>query len=226
MVRQAARADDSAARHALAELCRLYWFPLYAYVRGQGRAVAEAQDLTQEFFARLLARQDLVRADPARGKFRAFLLTALKHFLTDEWEKSRALKRGGPAEFPVDREDAERKLAESPADGLPPDRAFDRQWAITLLAAVLGRLESEYAAEGNHELFLALKGTLTTADEARPYAELAARTGLSEGAVKVAAHRLRRRYRDRLRAEIAETVATEDDARDELRRLLQALSGT
>lgn len=222
----AGRADTTHARSALEQLCRHYWHPLYAYVRRAGCSREEAEDLTQEFFARLLAQNTVARADPARGRFRSFLLASLKNFLANEWDKARARKRGGGAQLlPLEFDTAETRCAQPVAPGDTPDRAFDRQWALTLLDVVLGRLRREYADAGREDLFLGLKDTLTGGRAEIPYRDLGVRLALSEGAVKGAAHRLRRRYRELLRAEIANTVAGPEEVEEELRQLFAALSG-
>jgi RNA polymerase sigma-70 factor (ECF subfamily) len=215
----------SSAQDALARLCRTYWFPLYAHVRRRGFSAHDAEDLTQEFFARLLARQTIAHADPSRGRFRAFILTALNHFLADEWDRARTLKRGGTHErVSLDLADAEERFAQVADPAASPDRMFDREWALAVLRTVLAQLESEYAAAGKADVFGALKPTLTGSRESQPYAELAAQLDRNEGAVKVAVHRLRQRYRALLQAEIADTVASNGDAQAEMRELLQALS--
>jgi len=221
----AGRSDTTRARAALEQLCRNYWQPLYVYVRGTGRSREEAEDLTQEFFARLLASNTVARADPARGRFRSFLLASLKHFLANEWEKARAQKRGGGAQvIPLESDTAETRCAQPAAPGDSPDRAFDRQWAVALLDVVLGRLRREYCDAGREDLFLALKETLSGGRAEIAYCELGGRLGMSEGAVKVAAHRLRGRYRELLREEIANTVAGPEEVEKELRELFAALS--
>jgi RNA polymerase sigma factor (sigma-70 family) len=226
MVLRAGRNDTPLARAALATLCQHYWFPLYAHVRRRGHSAHDAQDITQAFFARLLEHGTLAGADPRRGRFRSFLLASLNHFLADEWDRSRTQKRGGGREFvPLDFASAEERFASSAADGLAPDQAFDRQWALALLNTVLTRLEDEWRREGKAKAFAVLKQTLTGARESQPYATLAAELGLTEGGVKTAVHRLRRRYRELLQAEIADTVATRDDERDEMTTLLRALGG-
>lgn len=226
VVLRARRHDTPRAREALATLCRNYWFPLYAHVRRRGRSAHDAQDLTQAFFARLLENDTLGQADPGRGRFRSFLLASLDRFLADAWDRDRAQKRGGGQELiPLDLAGAEERFASSAADGLPPDRAFDRQWALTVLDTVLGRLEAEWRGQGKADTFAALKQTLTGARQSQPYAEIAARLGLSEGTVKVTVHRLRRRYRELLQAEIADTVASQEDEKDEMSLLLRALGG-
>ena len=223
MVVSAGRNGSPQAGQALAALCESYWFPLYAFVRRAGHSAEDAQDLTQEFFARLLAQDFLAKADRRKGKFRTFLLAALKHFLADQWDRARAQKRGGgKAVISFDSLDAETRYRLEPADDLTPERMFEKQWALSLLERVLSRLDAEMAANGKLELFEALKDTLTGA---RPigYASIGAALGMSEGAVKVAAHRMRRRYRALLREEIAQTVAGADDIGDEIRYLLSCL---
>lgn len=223
-VLHAGQGGGTRAHAALARLCQTYWHPLYAYARRRGHAPHDAQDLTQEFFSRLLERRLLARADPLRGRFRSFLLASMNHFLANEWEKARARKRGGgrPA-LSLDLAAAEQRL--EPADDATPDKAFDKQWALCLLETVLTRLEQEFQREGKAALFALLKRTLAGARESQPYAELAAKLGLSEGAIKVAVHRLRRRYRDLIREEIALTVAAPEEVESEMRHLLEALAG-
>jgi RNA polymerase sigma factor (sigma-70 family) len=211
---------------ALEKLCRAYWLPIYAFVRRQGRSPHDAQDLTQEFFARLLEKKSLAVADPARGRFRSFLLASLKHFLANEWDKARAQKRGGgQILIPIDAADAETKHGLDPADPATAEKIYERRWALALLDQVLRRLREEYVRDGREKLFEQLKPTLTEASRTVPYAEIAARLGTSEGAVKVAVHRLRQRYRELLRTEIADTVAGPDEVEDEIRNLFAALAG-
>lgn len=224
VVLTAGRSDTTRARAALEQLCRHYWQPLYAYVRRVGHPPEEAQDLTQEFFARLLERNTVARADPARGRFRSFLLASLKNFLAHEWAKARAQKRGGRVQvIPLEFDTAETRCAPEPANTDSPDKIFDRQWALSLLDVVLARLRADYADCGKDDLFLGLKETLTGGRSEIPYRELGGRLGMSEGAVKVAAHRLRQRYRELLRGEIANTVAGPEEAEEELRHLFAAL---
>ena len=215
------------ATRALEDLCSTYWYPLYAFVRRSGCDRHAAEDLTQEFFARLLAKHYLAEVDRTKGKFRSFLLASLKHFMANEWDKGRAQKRGGGAQnfTSLDAKFAETRYAREPADPQTAEKAFDRNWALTLLDAVLRRVREDYAAEDKTGLFEELKTTLTGEKGGPPYAEIAARLGMSEGAVKVAVHRLRHRYRDALRAEIAETVDSPEEVDDELRQLFAALSG-
>jgi len=224
VVLAAGRSDTTRAQAALEQLCRNYWQPLYAYVRQAGRTREEAQDLTQEFFARLLAQNAVARADPARGRFRSFLLGSLKNFLAHEWEKARAQKRGGGAQhLPLAFDTAEMRCGQPMALGDTPDQAYDRQWALALLEIVLGRLRKEYTDSGRNDLFVGLKDTLSGGRSEIPYRDLGARLGMSEGAVKVAAHRLRSRYRELLREEIANTVAGPEEVEEELRQLFAAL---
>jgi RNA polymerase sigma factor (sigma-70 family) len=226
MVLQAGAGSGPAARRALAELCQIYWYPLYAHSRRCGHPPHDAQDLTQAFFARLLERRALGRADPARGRFRSFMLTALNHFLADERDRARAQKRGGGGEvLSLDLAAAEARYNLEPADTAAPDRAFDRQWALALLDTVLRALETEYRDAGRTALFAALRPALAGAGESQPYEEIARRLGMSEGAVKVAVHRLRKRYRALLQGEIVQTVENPAEAAEEMRYLFQALSG-
>ncbi len=222
----AGRKDTTRARDALARLCQTYWGPLYAYARRVGNAPHDAQDLTQEFFARLLGKNFLADADESRGRFRSFLLGAFKHFLANEWDKASAQKRGGgQIPIPIDPAVSETTYDYEPADNITADKIYERRWALTLLAQVLKRLREEYVRDGREKLFEELKPTLTEASRTVRYAEMAARLGTSEGAVKVAVHRLRQRYREVLRAEIAETVAGPGEVEDELKNLFAALAG-
>jgi RNA polymerase sigma-70 factor (ECF subfamily) len=218
--------DSTRARDALAALCRSYWYPLYAFVRRQGHAPHDAQDLTQDFFARLLEKNWLAGVDRTRGRFRSFLLAAMKHFLANEWDKSKALKRGGGVHnfISLDAESAESRYALEPADNLTADKLYERRWALTLLDRTLARLRDEFVAEGKAKQFDELKFTLTGGRGETPYAELAAKFGMTEGAVKVMVHRLRQRYREVLRAQIAETVGDAGEVEAELRHLFATLS--
>lgn len=221
----AARGQAPAAADALESLCRAYWFPLYAFVRRSGHPPHEAEDLTQAFFARLLAKHDLADVDREKGRFRSFLLASLQHFLSNERDRARAQKRGGgraPVSF--DAGDAETRYRLEPADPMTPEKLFDRQWARTLLAQVLAALEGEADAEGRAAQFEALKPFLAVGCGAISHAEAAVRLGTTEGAAKVAVHRLRRRYRDRLRAEIARTVSSPGQVDDEMRALFAAFA--
>jgi RNA polymerase sigma-70 factor (ECF subfamily) len=226
LVVSAGHSDTLHARDALEKLCRAYWCPIYAFVRRQGHGPHDAQDLTQEFFARLLEKKSLAVADPAKGRFRSFLLASLKHFLANEWDKSRAQKRGGgQILIPIDVAAAETSGGFEPADDVTAEKIFERRWALTLLDQVLRRLRAEYVRDGRENLFEQLKPTLTEASRTVAYAEIASRLGTTEGAVKVAVHRLRQRYREVLRAEIADTVASPGEVEDEIRNLFAALAG-
>lgn len=224
MVAAAGRSSSPESARALAALCQSYWYPLYAYVRRGGHDAHEAQDLTQEFFARLLARRNLRLADRQRGKFRTFLLTALKNFLASQWRKEQAHKRGG-GRLPVslDFASGESRYAFEPSHELTAERMFERRWALTLLDQAITKLKEEFIASGKAELFESLKGSLGGESASASYDEIAARLAMTEGAVKTAAHRLRRRCRELLRAEIAQTVARDEDIDDELRELFTAV---
>jgi RNA polymerase sigma factor (sigma-70 family) len=226
VVVQARGADTTQAGKALEQLCRVYWYPLYVYVRRRGKSPHDAQDLTQEFFARLLQGKWVARADPNRGRFRTFLLTAMERFLANEWDKDHALKRGGGSTtLPLEWETAETRFVAEPAGGQTPQEAFERRWALTLLEQVLRRLEAEQADEGQAQQFAALSQCLVGDRESLPYGEIARRMTLSEGAVKVAVHRLRQRYRELLRAEVANTLASEEEVDAEMRHLFNVLAG-
>jgi RNA polymerase sigma-70 factor (ECF subfamily) len=208
------------AREALTLLCEIYWLPLYRYVRRRVFEVAEAQDLTQSFFAELLEKNYVRAADPQCGRFRAFLLTAFKHFLSKQWEKGRAQKRGGgrrPLSF--DFSAAETSPVIEPAGGLTAEQLYDRQWALTLLARTLQRVEQELAESGKKQHFDVLRGFIIGDHAGETYAMAAERLGMSQAAAKQAASRMRRRYRDLLRREIAQTVASADEVDDEIRNL-------
>ena len=222
----AGRNDSTHARVALEKLCRAYWPPIYAFVRRQGHSPHDAQDLTQEFFARLLEKNYLAEVDRSKGRFRSFLLASLKHFLANEWDKSQAQKRGGgQILIPIDAATAETACGFQPADNSTAEKIYERRWALTLLDQVLRRLRADYARDGKEKLFEQLKPTLTEASRTIGYAEIATRLESTEGAVKVAVHRLRARYRELLRAEIGETVATHGEVEDEIRNLFAALAG-
>jgi RNA polymerase sigma-70 factor (ECF subfamily) len=225
LVVAAARSDTTRARAALEKLCRAYWLPIYAFVRRQGRSPHDAQDLTQAFFARLLEKNYLADADRARGRFRSFLLASLKHFLANEWARAGAKKRGGRRTvISLDAAGAETACGFELADNTTPEKIFEWRWALALLEQVLRRLREEYTREGKANLFEQLKPTLTEASRTVAYAEIATRLRTTEGAVKTAVHRLRRRYREILRAEIADTVADPGEIEDEIRNLFAALA--
>jgi RNA polymerase sigma-70 factor (ECF subfamily) len=216
--------DSSQASQALAELCRTYWYPLYAYIRRRGHAPADAEDLTQSFFERLLEKDYLGDLTPGAGRFRSFLLAALKHFLANEWHRARTQKRGGGmVTFSLDDQDAEQRYRFEPVDQVTPDALFQRRWALTVLERVLANLREEFVAAEKAELYDQLKVFLS-GHPGSSYAEIALRTGLKEGNLKVAVHRLRRRYGELLRAEIADTVDDPREVEDEVRHLIAALS--
>ena len=212
------------AAAALERLCRTYWYPLYAYVRRKGYDAHDSQDLTQEFFARLLARNYLTVADRNRGNFRSFLLGSLEHFLAREWTKAHAQKRGGGQPlFALDDLDAENRYQLEPGHELTAGRIFDRRWATTLLEQAMARLREAYTEGNKGTLFARLAVFLTGNTPESSYAEIAASLNMSEGALKVAVHRLRQRYGELLRAEIAQTVAAPDEVDGELQYLFAVL---
>ena len=210
---------------ALAELCRTYWYPLYAFVRRKGHGPHDAQDLTQAFFARLLEKNYVAQADRDRGRFRTFLLAALTHFLADEWDKTRRLKRGGGREMiSFDAASAEERYRLEPIDELDAAKLYERRWVTTLFDKVLARLEQEFRDSGKGALFDQLKGSLLAEDTGLSHAELGAQLGLSVDVVKQTVHRMRRRYRELFREEIAQTVAGPGEVEDELKHLFAVLS--
>jgi len=217
-------ASSPRAQAALEALCRAYWYPLYAYVRRKGYAADDAQDLTQEFFARLLARNYLNVADRNKGKFRSYLLGSLEHFLARQWTKAHAQKRGGgQAVLSLDQTDAENRYLLEPTHELTPEKIFDRRWATTLLDHAMARLREECAANHKGDLFAKVESFLSGEKGEASYAEVAAALKMSEGAIKVAVHRLRQRYGELVRAEIAQTVATQEQADEELHYLFTVL---
>lgn len=214
------------AKQALEELCNIYWYPIYAFVRRQGQTVENAQDLTQEFFLRILQDNSFQVADPQRGRLRSFLLASLKNFLVNEWRKTQTAKRGGDQIiFSWDEKTAEGKYRAEPIDGLTPDRIYEKRCAVTLLEQVLTRLRAEFVAEQKQQLFDTLKPYVWGEAASGGYAEMAEPLGLSESALRIAMHRLRERYRGLLRAEVASTVASPSDIDDELQHLIAALRG-
>jgi RNA polymerase sigma-70 factor (ECF subfamily) len=218
--------DTTGARRALEKLCQTYWYPLYAYVRRRNFSPPDAEDLTQEFFARFLEHDWVANADREKGRFRTFLLSAMNHFLANEWDKARAQKRGGGAPLlPLEFDTAETRYCREPADSVTPEQHFERRWALTLLELVVNRLRAEYEQDGKGELFTALHPCLVGERTSQPYEELARKLALSEGAVKSAVHRLRQRYRQLLRDEIAQTVAGPGEVEEELRHLIAVLGG-
>ncbi len=216
-------ASQTRAREALEELCRAYWYPLYAFVRSRGYSAVEAQDLTQAFFARIIETGGFASVDRERGRFRSYLLGAMKHFLANEWHRAQTQKRGGQVRFVEwDALDPEARYTGASEHSDNPELLFDREWALDTIAGALQALRDEMVKAGKSEHFDALKGSLTGEDES-PRKEIAARLDMSEGAVKVAVHRLRQRYRKLLRAAIAETVSNEADLDDEMRYLVAVL---
>lgn len=225
VVQAAGEGATSAAPAALEKLCATYWYPLYAYIRRKGHDEHEAQDLTQEFFARLLARNDFAALHPSRGKFRAFLLGALNHFLAKEWRKAGTLKRGaGLAPLSLDTTLAEQRYGAQPAVEPTPERVFDRRWAETVLERAAQKLRDEFAQDGREGLFRALNIFLSVPAEAGGYAAVAGRLQMTESAVAKTVERLRRRYRDLVRSEIAQTVSTPAELEEEMRYLLDVLA--
>lgn len=215
-------ADSKRAQAALDKLCRAYWYPLYAFVRRLGHSPHDAEDLVQSFFAQCLEKNYLHAANREKGRFRSFLLTAIKRFLANEYDRTRARKRGG-GQIIISL-DAEQRYVLEPAQSLSAERLFERRWALTLLEKVLSQLEAEQEAAGRGAAFKELQPFLTAAGRGTPYAELAARLQTNEGAIKVAVHRLRRRYRELLEQEIAHTVSTPAEIDEERRYLLRVLS--
>jgi RNA polymerase sigma-70 factor (ECF subfamily) len=211
------------ARSALVSLCENYWYPLYAYLRRRGYPADQAQDLTQEFFIRVLEGRYLDRADQEKGRFRAFILTSLKFFVADEQDRQRAQKRGGGVVEPLEFWSGEERYQREPAHDETPERIFERRWALDVLDRVMGRLRDEFVQHGRAEHFERLKVFLLGQSDTQ-YADLAREMGTSEGALKVAIHRLRKRYRDLFRQEIADTVADPAEVESELRFLAAVLT--
>ena len=225
VVVSAGQSDTPQSRDALEQLCRVYWFPLYAYVRRRGHSPEDAQDLTQEFFARLLAKEWLASTDREKGRFRTFLIVALKRFLANEWDRLHRAKRGGQApHFPLDPELAEARYQSEPALELSADRIYERRWALALLENTMNRLREEFGQANKAAEFERLKVFLTADKSAIAYADVARDLGTSEGAARVAVHRLRRRFREVFREEVAHTVASAEDVAEEFHHLLAALA--
>jgi len=221
----AGRQRSPQADHALEELCRTYWFPLYAYVRRRRYTKEDAEDLTQAFFARLLEKNSFANLDSEKGKFRAFLLASLKHFLANERDKTQTQKRGGgSANLSLDWQTADTQFQIAATKEPSPDKAFDQEWALALLAKVIERLQNECAADGKAKLFEQLKVFLTAGQAEPAQREAANRLGMEEGAVRVAVHRLRKQYRQLLRDEIANTLADSAMVDEEMRALFGAFS--
>jgi RNA polymerase sigma-70 factor (ECF subfamily) len=225
MVLSARRSDSPQAAEALEKLCRTYWYPLYAYVRRRGHAPHDAQDLTQEFFARLLGNNYLGAVDREKGKFRSFLLASLNHFLSNERDRANAAKRGGGRTvISLDETVAEGQYQLEPASDVSPEKVFEQRWAVTLLDQAFKRLREEFAAAGKAELFDQLKPFLAEGASSGDYASVGAQLHMTPSAVAVAVHRLRQRYGELVRAEIANTVASPADIEDEMRHLLAVLA--
>jgi RNA polymerase sigma-70 factor (ECF subfamily) len=226
LVREAARGGDSAAVEALGLLCATYWQPLYRYARRRGKSKEDAEDLVQGFLARLTVRQGIRGTSEAKGRFRSFLLASFQHWMINEWKRAAREKRGGgglPLSF--DWESAETGLRLEAADERSPDKLYDREWALALLGKVLGQLEASCRAEGSAAQFELLKPCLTVDSARIPYAELAARLATSEGAARVAVHRLRKRYRHLLTEEVGRTLSSPEAVEEEMRSLFAALAG-
>ncbi len=211
------------AAAAMEELCRSYWYPLYAYVRRRGYRVEEAQDLTQSFFAGMIENRWLKSADPQRGRFRSFLLGAMNHFLANDWRQAHALKRGGGKTLISLDDTAEGRYAVDAASGLTPEKIFERRWAWSLFERAVARLREHYIGGGKARLYDALKGYLADEVAEGEYARLAAELDMTSGAIATAVHRLRDRYRELVREEVAQTVADQAEIEDEIRSLLAAL---
>jgi RNA polymerase sigma-70 factor (ECF subfamily) len=225
VVLAAGQAASPAAAAALEQLCRTYWYPLYAFVRRKGHSPHDAQDLTQAFFARLLEKNYVAQADRERGRFRTYLLAALTHFLADDWDKARRLKRGGGREIiSFDAASAEERYRLEPIDQLDAAKLYERRWVTTLFEQVLARLEQEFRDSGKGGLFDSLKSSLIAEDSGLSYAQLGTQLGLTEDAVKQSVHRMRRRYRELFREEIAQTVAGPGEVEDELKHVFAVLS--
>lgn len=224
MVLSARNASSPQSDSSLEKLCRTYWYPLYAFARWRGHEAHDAEDLTQEFFLRLLEKQFLNSVDRERGRFRTFLLVAFKRFLANEWDRSQARKRGGGSiVIPIDTSLAERLYHEEPSPKLPAEQLYERRWALSLIEQAMNRLRAEYATAGKAHEFEQLKGFLAAAKADAPQAELAAKLGRSEGALRVEVHRLRKCFRRLFREEVGQTVAAEEDVDEELRHLLAVL---
>ena len=224
VVLAAGQGESPVADAALEKLCHAYWYPLYTHVRRRGYPIEEAQDLTQEFFARLLAKHWISRADARRGRFRSFLLGAFDHFLANEWDRARCAKRGGSqAHFPFDTVAAERLYLLEPGHGLNAEELYERNWALRFLEQVRTRLREEYARAGHAEKFGLLERFLPGEECALSYAGAAGQLGVAEGTLKSQVHRLKQRYGQLLREEIAQTVAHPEEVEDELRHLLAVL---
>jgi len=224
VVLAAGEGDSPPAARALETLCRAYWYPIYVYVRRKGYGPDEAEDLTQEFFAQFLAKELLRLADREKGRFRTFLLATLDHFLAREWNRAHRQKRGGQFQFiSLDQPSPEERYKLEPVDNETPEKKYAKQWALTVLQNALAALEKESEASGKGAFFAEVRGFLSYEPEDGDYARIGERLAMNEGAVRVAVHRLRRRYGELLRAEVAQTVATPTEAEEELRHLMKVL---
>jgi len=218
------QSGESAA--ALEKLCHSYWYPLYAYVRRQGKSTQDAQDLTQSFFSGLLESHSLDAVHPSKGRFRSFLIASLNHFLANDWKHSQRQKRGGGhLHFSIDEQTAEGRYQHEPADHFTPEKAFERRWAETLLQSVLDRLRDEWESKGTPRPFDEIKLFLIEGKEAAPFAEMAARLGVTEASLKWTVHKLRKRYGEIFREEIASTVSSPAEIDDEVRHLFSVMAG-
>ena len=225
VARAGAAGEDPERGAALAELCESYWYPVYAFARRKGEEPDQAMDLVQSFFAGLIEREQFSRADPARGRFRSYLLTSFVNFMAKERDRAQALKRGGGRHvLSLDGELAENRLAELGSDSSDPERIYRRAWALTVVELIVERLGEEYVQRGKGDLFRALRPTLGGDRGAQSLGEVARELGTTEGAVKVAAHRLRQRFGSLLRREVVETVLESDDVEDEIQGLFEALA--
>ncbi|HKQ39337.1 MAG TPA: sigma-70 family RNA polymerase sigma factor [Verrucomicrobiae bacterium] len=220
----AGQGDSAPAQHALETLCRAYWYPIYVYVRRKGHGADDAQDLTQEFFAYLIRNDHLRRADREKGKFRTFLLSTLDYFLAREWSRAHRQKRGGQFIFiSLDQQTPEERYRLEPPDNDSPEKKFLRQWALTVLKQTMDALERDCEDNGKGPLFREVRHLLSGEREGAVYSEIGRRLGINEGAIRVAVHRLRRRYGELLRSEIGQTVGHAEEIDDEMRYLLAAL---
>lgn len=226
LVVSAGKPGGEEAREALSNLCQRYWFPLYAYARRRVPNLQEAQDLTQEFFVRLIEKNTVARAAPERGRFRSFLLASLDNFLANEWDRSNAKKRGGGCQpLPLDLDTGESRLNLEPAHNLTPERLYEREWTLTLLNLAMDGLRADCESAGKLRQFELLQGALSGDSQTLSYANIAAELQMTEEAVRQAAHRLRKRYRELLRAEVAATVADPSEVDEEIRSLLATMAG-
>jgi len=226
VVLAAGQQESPEASEALERLCCTYWYPLYAFVRRQGYSAPDAQDLTQEFFARLLQKNFAGMAQPGRGKFRWFLLSSLRHFLTNEWDRAKAQKRGGGSRsIPLDEAEAESRYLQDLGHELTADRLYERRWALTVLEQVHHRLREEFVAKGHAQHFKLLEQLLPGESSGCSYRQVAGELGIAEGTVKYELHRLKRRFRALLRAEIAQTVSCPSEIDEEIHHLMEVIGG-